>query len=186
METVWLRYVFGKKGDGSASGRSSQKSLSFPVVPDVLWIDLDNTAGLNGRRALASLIVLVSNTLPGWPSAPSLMELESRSCCHRLCWRLVGGAIGSSRCFLLQQGRIQSRPPGGLSGTWSRVSKCQTLGWAWLGAKRCSGALSASATQRGSSLWRGDLLVGMGAVCVTLGFVGWLRRKSLWCSLPTV
>lgn len=106
-----------------------QPEESFPVVPDVLWIDLDNAAGLNGRRALASLIVLVSITLPGWPSAPSLMELESCSCCHRLCWRSVGGAIGSSRCFLLQQGRVPTSLLQGLSGRWSRVSKCQALGW---------------------------------------------------------
>lgn len=37
-------------------GGNSQKSLFFPIIPDDLWIDLDNIAGLNGRRALASFV----------------------------------------------------------------------------------------------------------------------------------
>lgn len=37
-------------------GREQPAESSFPIAPDGLWIDLDNVAGLNGRRVLASFV----------------------------------------------------------------------------------------------------------------------------------
>lgn len=113
------------KGGWQWRCREQPEESFFPVVPDVLWIELDNSAGLNGRRALASLIVLVASTLPDWLSAPSLMELKSRSCC----WLWVGGAVGSGRCFLL--GKDSDQASWGF--VWDMEQSPSARLWAGLG-----------------------------------------------------
>lgn len=44
----------GKKGDGNGGAGSSRRV--FPILPDDPWIDLDNSAGSNGGRVLASCV----------------------------------------------------------------------------------------------------------------------------------
>lgn len=40
METVWLRYTPGKKGDSNGGGREQPEESFFPIMPDDLWTDL--------------------------------------------------------------------------------------------------------------------------------------------------
>lgn len=168
METLWLRYMPGKKGDGNGGAGSSWTSL-FPVVPDERWIDLDNAAGLNGRRVLACLCVFWSET-PCCTFPPSLMEPKSHSCCHRLC---VGG--GSKEVEAAAGASLSGRTRSGLLGERAceveQSLSAQPLCLARFAMHRCSAALSARAVWRGGDLCCRDLHFRIGAFFARFGFV---------------